>query len=81
VLSPEAAEHRRNQQEQERRRLLEADDRVLTFREWCTLNSLSPATGRRVLQSGDGPTVVQLSPRRIGVSLRANREWLAARAR
>jgi predicted DNA-binding transcriptional regulator AlpA len=80
-LTPEAAERA----EQKHRRTEEAtrnyDERILTFPEWCTLNSLSPATGRRLLKSGDGPKVVQLSPRRIGVSLRANREWLATRAR
>jgi predicted DNA-binding transcriptional regulator AlpA len=78
-VTPE--EHRKDQQQRERRRLLDGDDRVLTFKQWCDLNSLSPATGRRILKSGDGPKSVQLSPRRIGISLRANREWLAARAR
>jgi hypothetical protein len=80
-LTPEAAERA----EQKRRRTEEEtrhyDDKVLTFQAWCALNSLSPATGRRILKSGEGPAVVQLSPRRIGISLRANREWLAARAR
>jgi hypothetical protein len=80
-MTPEATEHRKNQQDQERRRLLEADDRVLTFRQWCDLNSLSPATGRRVLKSGDGAKTVQLSARRIGITVAANRAWQAARAR
>jgi len=46
------------------------DDRVLSFHEWCKLNNLSPATGRRIISAGNGPNVVQLSPRRI-VSLSA----------
>jgi hypothetical protein len=54
--------------------------RVLTFAQWCALNGISPATGRRLLKSGKGPVVTQLSDRRIGISVRANAEWQAARA-
>jgi hypothetical protein len=57
------------------------DDHVLTFRQWCKLNSLGERNGRRILQSGNGPRVVQLSERRIGITVRANREWQAARER
>jgi hypothetical protein len=57
------------------------DDQVLTFSEWVRLNSISPRNGRRILQSGTGPRVVRLSARRIGVTVRANREWQAARER
>jgi hypothetical protein len=28
---------------------------VLTFQEWCALNTLSPATGRRIINAGAGP--------------------------
>jgi hypothetical protein len=66
--------------EQSQRRYQEADQ-VLTFDQWCALNSFSPATGRRIVNSGNGPTIVKLSARRIGITLRANREWLASRAR
>jgi hypothetical protein len=55
--------------------------RVLTFAQWCALNGISLATGRRILKSGKGPVVTQLSDRRIGISVRANAEWQAARAR
>lgn len=55
-------------------------DRVLTFLDWCKLNALSPATGRRLLASGDGPAVTRLSPRRIGISLGANAKWQASRS-
>ena len=44
------------------------DDQVLTFYEWIKLNSISPRNGRRILQSGDGPRVVQLSARRIAAA-------------
>ena len=57
------------------------DDRVLTFRQWAALNSLGERTARRLLKSGRGPPVVQLSDRRIGVTVRANRAWQEARAR
>jgi hypothetical protein len=57
------------------------DDRCLTFNEWCALNGIGQRTGRRILKSGNGPAVVQLSDRRIGVTVRANREWQESRER
>jgi hypothetical protein len=57
------------------------DDQVLTFAEWVRLNRISPRNGRRILQSGDGPRVVQLSTRRIGVTVGANRLWQQSRTR
>jgi len=54
--------------------------RVLTFGEWCALNRISPATGRRLLKSGKGPQVIRLSDRRIGISVGANSAWQAARS-
>jgi len=56
-----------------------SDDQVLTFVEWCALNGISTRTGRRILDGPDGPRRVQLSPRRFGVTVRANREWQHAR--
>jgi len=55
-------------------------DRVLSFSEWCDLCGFSPATGRRVLASGEGPIVTSLSARRIGIRRRHNLEWLDKRA-
>jgi hypothetical protein len=57
------------------------DDRCLTFNEWCALNGIGQRTGRRILKSGNGPAVVQLSERRIGITIRANRAWQASRER
>jgi hypothetical protein len=57
------------------------DSQVLTFFEWCQLNRISTRTGRRILNSGTGPIVTQLSPMRIGITVGANREWQASRAR
>jgi hypothetical protein len=54
---------------------------VLTFLEWCKLNKISPATGRRIRKSGKGPPFVQLSERRIGVTIGDNARWQRERAR
>jgi hypothetical protein len=55
--------------------------RILSFAQWCSLNGISPATGRRLIKSGRGPTVVQLSDRRFGITIAANAEWQSARRR
>jgi len=51
------------------------DDRVMTFREWCQLNGIGIRTGWRILKGADPPRIVQLTARRIGITVRANREW------
>jgi hypothetical protein len=51
------------------------DDRVMTFAEWCQLNGIGIRTGRRILRGSDPPQVLQLTERRIGITVRANREW------
>ena len=55
------------------------DDRVLTFIDWCQLNSFSLSTGQRLISSGQGPVFVQLSARRKGVTVGENRRWRRAR--
>jgi hypothetical protein len=57
------------------------DNQVLTFFEWCRLNRFSERTGRRILKSGRGPPVVQLSTQRIGITVGANRAWQQSRER
>ena len=57
------------------------DDKVLTFAEWCELNRLGKRTGRRIIRSGNGPVVTQLSERRIGITVGNNRRWQESRAR
>jgi predicted DNA-binding transcriptional regulator AlpA len=69
------------EQEIAERRDLEHRDKVLTFRQWCELNNFSVATGRRIINAGNGPTVLQLSPRRIGIRQSDNAAWQASRAR
>ncbi len=56
-------------------------DQVLTFFEWCRLNRFSERTGRRILHGPGGPKVTMLSPRRIGITVGANRTWQASRTR
>ena len=58
-----------------------ADDQVLGFHEWCQLNRISERTGRRILANPGGPKTVQLSQRRVGITVRANRAWQLARER
>lgn len=55
------------------------DDQVLTFFEWCQLNRFSERTGRRLINGPNGPAVLRLSPRRLGITVGANRRWQAAR--
>ena len=58
-----------------------ADDQVLSFPEWCSLNRISERNGRRILNGPNGPTVTMLSPRRVGVRVADNRAWQQSRAR
>ena len=56
-------------------RSLPGDDEVLTFSDWCKLNKISKRTGQRILRSGQGPRVTELSQRRIGITRGNNRRW------
>ena len=56
------------------------DDQVLTFREWCALNGIGLRTGRRILDGPNPPAVVRLSARRIGITVKANREGQQSRS-
>jgi hypothetical protein len=57
------------------------EDRVMTFAEWCQLNSIGIRSGRRILRGSDPPQTLQLTARRIGITVRANREWQQRRSR
>jgi hypothetical protein len=57
------------------------DAQVLTFHEWARLNRISERTGRRILNSGSGPVVIQLSAKRIGITVAADRAWKVSRER
>jgi predicted DNA-binding transcriptional regulator AlpA len=54
-------------------------DRINSFNEWCTRAGISEATGRRIIASGEGPTVTWLSARRMGIRERHYLEWLDKR--
>jgi hypothetical protein len=72
--------------EQQSRRISERDralddQRVMTLAQWCEVNGFSWWTGQRLIKAGKGPKILQLSPRRIGITVAANREWQQARER
>jgi predicted site-specific integrase-resolvase len=56
-------------------------DSVSSFDEWCERVGISPATGRRLIAAGKGPTITRLSERRMGIRERHHLEWLDGRAR
>ena len=69
-----------------RQRATQASDddsryRVLSFKQWCGQCGFGARTGRRILKSGDGPPVIQLSERRIGIRQTDALAWLEARVR
>jgi hypothetical protein len=73
--------NQRRQSDPARDREIELNQfRVLSFAQWCSLNGISPATGRRILASGQGPTVTRLSARRIGITVGNNAAWQESRA-
>jgi hypothetical protein len=79
-----AAQRAASELEQRRRaRALDLSraDQILTFKQWCQLNAVSERTGARILASPDGPVVVQLSAKRIGIKVSDNLAWQASRAR
>jgi hypothetical protein len=80
AFSAREAERQRAQRQQLLQHSLD-DDKVLTFAEWCKLNRIGQRTGRRIIRSGNGPVVTQLSERRIGITVGNNRRWQESRAR
>jgi len=54
------------------------DDRTMLLKEWRTLRRISPATERRMRKQGLGPKTVNVSSGRLGVTVRADREWMEA---
>ena len=56
-------------------------NQILTIFEWAQLNRISASTAHRILASGHGPTVTQMSPQRIGVTVGDNAAWQTTRKR
>lgn len=73
-------EHERRQRQREASEL-RPSFRVMSIREWCDLNGFSVPTGRRIIASGQGPKVLQLGERRIGIREDHNAEWQESRIR
>jgi hypothetical protein len=59
---------------------VDPDDRVMTLAEWRTLRRISASTERRMRAAGKGPKLTQLSDHLLGVTVRDDRAWLAARS-
>jgi hypothetical protein len=57
------------------------DQQVLSVRQWCQLAGFSLRTGRKHLAEGTGPEVIQLSDKKLGITVAADRAWKAARIR
>ena len=54
--------------------------RILSFKDWCALNNISEATGRRIIRAGK-VRVTRLSERRIGIGEDDNADYQARCAR
>jgi len=76
-----AAEQARRDAERARLAQYQNPNQVLTFQQWCLLNTLSKATGKRILDSGAGPIVTELGVRRIGITVGNNSTWQQSRSR
>ena len=56
-------------------------DRVLTLKQWAALNAMSLRTAARLIRAGDGPPIIQLTSRRVGVRESDAAKWQAERMR
>jgi hypothetical protein len=52
------------------------DHRVMTLAEWRKLRNVSPSGERRMRKKGLGPKLTHLTERRLGVTVRDDREWI-----
>jgi predicted DNA-binding transcriptional regulator AlpA len=64
--------HRRQQQ-------LAQVERIWSLDEFAAINSMHPTTLYRAIKRGDGPPVVKLSLRRLGIRESDGAAWQAAR--
>jgi hypothetical protein len=83
--TPAEIEAERVRRDAERARIAQYTNpnQVLTVTQWCWLNSLSEATGKRIIDLGPprGPIVTELSPRRRGITVGDNVAWQQLRRR
>jgi hypothetical protein len=54
-------------------------DRVIPLADWYRRIGLPERSGRRLIESGQGPTITRLTERRKGVRERDHLAWLEAR--
>ena len=62
---------------QRQRETSHRSQRILSFKQWCALNSISEATGRRIIRAGK-VRITRLSERRIGIGEDDNAELQAS---
>jgi hypothetical protein len=55
--------------------------RIHSLEEFAEMMGISLATLRRLIKAGPGPTITQLSARRLGIRDDHGRQWQDARAR
>lgn len=56
------------------------EDRVMSLSEFALAANVSIATARRLIASKNGPAVIRLSVRRLGIRVGDYQRWLAERA-
>jgi hypothetical protein len=56
-----------------------AGDVVLPFMEWMALAGLSETAARVLRARGEGPRVVRLTSKKLGVTLAEHRRWVRSR--
>jgi hypothetical protein len=54
-------------------------DVILTFQEWCDMAGLPESTARELRARGQGPRCVNLTGKKLGVTLAEHRRWTKAR--
>jgi hypothetical protein len=63
------------------RRYTQENLKVIPWRVWCAQKGISVDTARRLRERGKAPRIIQISERRIGVTVADDREWTLERVR
>jgi predicted DNA-binding transcriptional regulator AlpA len=75
-------EHSPARQQRVSDQYLSAEDlRVLSLKDFAAMMGLSLITVKRLIAAGEGPPLIQLSKRRVGVRLGDARRWQESRMR
>jgi predicted DNA-binding transcriptional regulator AlpA len=70
-----------NKSSSSRQRIPAQPDRVLTVAQFAEMNSLGLRTAKRLIAAGNGPPILQLTSKRIGIRETDAARWQAARLR